>query len=74
MNELTAQKNKKVEQESPLPKLLAIGDKLFRALEAARDGIGCGCGGDYGLCGRCSKADAEAKKSIKQWKAVKKGL
>ena len=44
-------------------------DSLLWVLEAIKDVIGCGCGGDYGLCDDCSevykKADelAEARKT-----------
>jgi hypothetical protein len=44
-------------------------DSLLWVLETIKDVIGCGCGGDYGLCDDCSeaykKADelAEARKT-----------
>ena len=52
--------------------LLAAGDALLRALTATQEGIGCGCGGDYGLCDRCSKADTEADEAAEAWEAAKK--
>ena len=52
--------------------LLAAGDALLRALAATQEGIGCGCGGDYGLCNRCSKADTEAEEAAEAWEAAKK--
>ena len=52
--------------------LLAAGDALLRALAATQEGIGCGCGGDYGWCDRCSKADTEADEAAEAWEAAKK--
>jgi len=42
-------------------------DTLLQALVATQDSIGCGCGGDYGFCDQCSKANTEADELIKAW-------
>jgi Na+-transporting NADH:ubiquinone oxidoreductase subunit NqrF len=57
---------------SSLHEVLAAGDALLRVLAATQEGIGCGCGGDYGLCSRCSKAYHEAEEAAEAWETAKK--
>ena len=40
-------------------------NSLFGALAAIQDAIGCGCGGDYGLCDDCSEAYNKTDELIK---------
>ena len=40
-------------------------DSLLQALAAIQDAIGCGCGGDYGLCDDCSEAYNKTDELIK---------
>ena len=40
-------------------------DALLQALAAIQDAIGCGCGGDYGLCDDCSAAYNKTDELIK---------
>jgi hypothetical protein len=40
-------------------------NSLFGALAAIQDAIGCGCGGDYGLCEDCSEAYNKTDELIK---------
>ena len=40
-------------------------NSLFGALAATQDAIGCGCGGDYGLCDDCSEAYNKTDELIK---------
>jgi hypothetical protein len=40
---------------------------ILRALAATQDVIGCDCGGGYGLCDQCLKADTKADELIKTW-------
>jgi hypothetical protein len=40
-------------------------ESLLQALAAIQDAIGCGCGGDYGLCDDCSEAYNKTDELIK---------
>jgi hypothetical protein len=44
--------------------LFVSGHALRRALVATREGLGCGCGGDHGLCNRCSRVADEADSAL----------
>lgn len=71
-SEIQKQDGAQEDGRSSLHEVLAAGDALLRVLAATQEGIGCGCGGDYGLCGRCSKAYHEAEEAAEAWEAAKK--
>ena len=48
--------------------LADAGNVLLRSIVEMKERIGCGCGGDYGLCNLCSKTDDESNKAMEVWR------
>lgn len=45
-------------QESRIKALEAYAGRLEKAGDALNEGIGCGCGGEYGMCKSCEDSDS----------------
>lgn len=51
---------------------VSAGDAMSDAIIALDERIGCGCGGDYGICNSCSKAASQGEKAVAAWRALEK--
>lgn len=48
-------------------KLIKAAKRLFTSVSDLQDCVGCGCGGDFGICGVCEKINKIAEDARIGW-------